>query len=133
MSWLSETYAWDVIITTSGATSGCVSGTERCISGLMYTCVGGTWVKNTPDEACSGPTACANQTTQAGCEGAGCNWYPYPNPFGQAQCFDKPWFIQYLPIIVVGVGAVVVIAALVSSRKSTTAVPAPSAYYQGGR
>lgn len=127
---MSETYAWDVIVTTSGETSHecSVEGSKRCISGFIYTCVGGTWVKNSPDESCGGTTTCSGQTTQAGCEAAGCNWYAYPNPFGEAQCFDKPWFIQYLPIIVVGVGAVVLVAALVSSRKTATPMYYPPMY-----
>jgi len=107
-------------------------GSEKCIDGFMHTCDAGQWVENTPQDPC-GEGQCEQLQSQTECENAGCFWYAYPNPFGEPSCHGKPIYIQYLPIIVAGVGAIVVVAALLSSRKKPTQPyyypPPPPPYY----
>lgn len=91
------------------------------------------------DTTCSpdpcGGTACDQQTSQSACETAGCYWYAYPNPFGEQTCHGKPIYIQYLPMIAVGIGALAVVAFLLSGKKQTSYYPPPMYYppYPGGR
>lgn len=133
---MTETHKWDVQI-TGGGPNDCTNpygaeGSETCISGFMYTCVAGVWVKNDPEEPCGGEE-CAQYLTQTECETGGCYWYAYPNPFGEPQCFGQPIFIKYLPIIAIGVGALIVAAALLSRRKTPSYYPAQYPPSGGGR
>lgn len=130
-----QTNTWDVQIAGSGTdctnpTGG--EGDEACINGFIHTCTSQVWVKNDPEEPC-GITDCDQYTSQGqtACETAGCYWYAYPNPFGEPQCWGTPIFVKYLPYIAVGVGALVVLAALLKRKKTVPYYP----YYPppGGR
>lgn len=112
-------------------------GDITCINGFKYTCTGGGWIKKIPEEPC-GEEECAQYQTQSTCETGGCYWYAYPNPFGEPACFGKPIYIQYLPLIAVGIGALVVVAALLGRKKTQPYYPPmyypPPPYYPpGGR
>jgi hypothetical protein len=130
-----STYIWNADIIGDGDETGaCCVGTV-CSQTTQANCTGvfkGVGVPCTPSPC--GTIACKDNINQSTCETAGCYWYAYPNPFGEPACFDKPIYIQYLPIIVVGIGAIIVVAALLG-RKKQTYYPPPPQYYPpyGGR
>ena len=68
----------------------------------------------------SEPTGCESYTTEGACIGAGCHWYPFPNPIGESSCHSKEWYMSYLPYIAVGAGGLVVLALLFRRSGSDT-------------
>lgn len=109
----------------------CTEGDTKCEGYDLYTCIGGQWVLTEQNSSACGYTPpseeCEQHTTQATCEAAGCYWYAHPNPFGEPSCHDKEILQAYLPIIIIGVGGAILLAAvLIPSRKPA---PLPPTYY----
>lgn len=109
----------------------CTEGDTKCVGYNLYTCIGGQWILTEQNSSACGyvppSEECEQHTTQAACEGAGCYWYAYPNPFGEPSCHSKQILAAYLPFIIVGVGGAILLAAvLIPSRKPA---PPPPAYY----
>jgi len=95
----------------------------------LYKCVSGAWVDQGYDSVCdSGTLTCSSITSESQCIQSGCHWYSaFPNPFGEPTCNDDPWFISYLPFIIGGAGAGILIAGLaLSSRKKKKMYDYPS-------
>jgi len=61
---------------------------------------------------------CEDYLTKEECEENNCNWYSYPNPFGEPSCHSKSMLEEYVPIIAVGGTAIIVGAILLSRRRS---------------
>lgn len=92
-------------------------GARECFGADLYECQAGQWVlieSNSPQ--CQQPVECESYTSQSECEVAGCYWYPFPNPFGEPSCHSNTIIKAYLPIAILGVGAVVTLVAIIAKR-----------------
>lgn len=112
-TWVDKGYNSSCVSSNDCANPTGANGSVGCVGGYEATCNNGTWERKDPAIECE---ACSLHKTEPLCTAAGCNWYAYPNPFGDPQCFSEPIYIKYLPFIAVGVGAVILIAALAGSR-----------------
>jgi len=109
-------------------------GITKCVGYDLYKCQNGQWILiEQNSETCGYPNGngdeCSQHTSQSTCEAAGCHWYAYPNPLGEASCHDKEIMMAYLPFIIAGVGGVILLLALVTPK----AAPAPPLRSPNGR
>jgi len=113
---VTNTIAFEITIAPSGGTicsqydgdeTGCLADPD----------CGYYWSDGTCHNYAEGqPDTCSQHLEQTSCEGAGCFWYPMP-PWDPPSCHTQDMIMAYLPWIAVGVGGVILVAALASGRK----------------
>ena len=76
------------------------------------------------------PAGCEQYLDQTACEDNNCFWYPMP-PWDPPSCHNQDILMAYLPFIAMGVGGVIVVAALVigSKKQKGAAWAGHPAYY----
>jgi hypothetical protein len=107
---VTDTITFSTQIYIPGGNGACAGKTQAQCTNPCYWCT-----DHCQDTECGITTDCEKITSgKTACEAAKCKWYPYPNPFGDAQCWKEEMYMKYLPFIIAGVGGVIVLMALMS-------------------